>query len=86
MNELEKFAKVQKECLEIFEKKNHDYGSSYKDYGTIGILIRMGDKINRCLSIDKKSVTMVSEENLRDTLLDLHNYCTMAVMLLDDKS
>lgn len=28
---------------------------------------------------------MVNDEKLQDTLLDLHNYSAMALMLLDDK-
>jgi hypothetical protein len=27
---------------------------------------------------------MVSDEQLRDTLIDLHNYAAMAIMLLDE--
>ena len=28
---------------------------------------------------------MVNDESLRDTLIDLHNYSAMAVMLMDEK-
>ena len=47
----------------------------------------MGDKIARFQSITTKSVSLVNSESLRDTLIDLHNYSAMAIMLLDeDKS
>jgi len=35
-------------------------------------------------SISKSGVQLVKDESLRDTLLDLHNYAAMAVMLLDE--
>ena len=46
----------------------------------------MGDKINRLTSITKSGVTMVESESIRDTLIDLHNYAAMAIMLMDEKS
>ena len=44
----------------------------------------MGDKISRLQSITTKSVSLVNSESLRDTLIDLHNYSAMAIMLLDE--
>jgi hypothetical protein len=44
----------------------------------------MGDKIQRLQNISKKGIVMVNDESVRDTLLDLHNYCAMAMMLLDE--
>ncbi len=44
----------------------------------------MGDKIARLQSITTKSVSLVNSESLRDTLIDLHNYSAMAIMLLDE--
>ena len=46
--------------------------------------MRMEDKLQRLRSIDKKKVQLVNDESLRDTLLDLHNYAAMALMLLDE--
>ena len=37
------------------------------------------------LSITKNGVNMVNDESIRDTLMDLHNYAAMGVMLLDEK-
>jgi len=82
---IEQFKKVQNEGLELFHKKNTDYGDSFADYGTIGILIRMGDKIKRFVSINKNGVSLVNDEALRDTLIDLHNYSAMAIMLMDEE-
>jgi hypothetical protein len=76
--------KVQKEGLELFKKKNADYGDAFANYGVIGVLVRMGDKIARLQSITTKTVSLVNTESLRDTLIDLHNYSAMAIMLLDE--
>lgn len=79
-----KLLNVQKEAYELFVKKNHDYGDSFSTHGPLGVIIRMNDKINRLISIDKKGISFIQTESLRDTLIDLHNYAAMAVMLLDD--
>lgn len=76
--------KVQKEGLELFIKKNKDYGDAFAKYGIIGILMRIEDKIQRSLSITKNGVTLVNDENIRDTLIDLHNYAAMGIMLIDE--
>ena len=70
---------IQAEGLKLFIKKNADYGNSYKQYGLIGVLVRLQDKINRCLNITKNGIH-VHDESLRDTLIDLHNYAAMALM------
>lgn len=75
---------VQYEGLKLFERKNRDYGDAFARYGPIGVLMRMGDKISRLQSITKNGVVLVDDEQVRDTLIDLHNYSAMAVMLLDE--
>ena len=75
---------VQNEALELFKKKNSDYGDAFASYGAIGVLVRMGDKISRLQSISNKNITLINTESLRDTLIDLHNYSAMAIMLLDE--
>jgi len=75
---------IQSEGLELFKRKNQDYGDAFANYGVVGVLVRMGDKIARAQSISTKSVSLVDTESLRDTLIDLHNYSAMAIMLLDE--
>jgi len=84
INRIEQMQKVQTEGLELFKKKNQDYGDAFANYGIVGVLVRMGDKIARLQSITKKGVSLVNTESLRDTLIDLHNYSAMAIMLLDE--
>lgn len=76
---------VQKEGLELFKKKNADYGDAFANYGPIGVIVRMGDKIQRLMSVTDAGINMVNTESLRDTLIDLHNYSAMAIMLIDEK-
>ena len=76
--------KIQKEGLELFKKKNKDYGDAFAKYGTIGVLVRIEDKISRSLSISKSGINLVGDEKIKDTLLDLHNYSAMALMILDE--
>jgi hypothetical protein len=78
-NQILHMKQIQAEGLELFIRKNADYGNSYKQYGLIGVLVRLQDKINRCLNITKNGIT-VKDESLRDTLIDLHNYAAMALM------
>ena len=46
-NRVEQMIAVQEEGLELFKKKNTDYGDAFAEYGPIGVLMRMGDKIKR---------------------------------------
>jgi hypothetical protein len=81
---IEQMTKVQLEALDLFRKKNTDYGDSFATYGPVGVIVRMGDKIQRLISVSKNGVAFVDNESLRDTLIDLHNYAAMAVMLIDE--
>jgi hypothetical protein len=76
---------VQTEALELFRKKNADYGDAFSTYGTVGVIVRMGDKIQRLISVSNKGVALVDSESLRDTLIDLHNYAAMGIMLIDEQ-
>jgi hypothetical protein len=84
MNRVEQLKKVQNEGLELFTKKNKDYGDAFAKYGVIGVLMRMEDKIQRGMSITKNGVSLINDEGMRDTLIDLHNYAAMAIMLMDE--
>lgn len=81
MNRVEQ---IQKEALELFSRKNIDYGDAFAKYGVIGVLMRIEDKLQRSVSITKNGVNLVDDEKIKDTLLDLHNYSAMALMLLGE--
>ena len=81
---LTQLRRIQKQGYELFAKKNADYGDAFATYGAVGVLVRIGDKLSRLASIEKNGVTLVNDESLRDTLIDLHNYSAMAIMCMDD--
>lgn len=85
MDRTQQLENVQKDALEMFKKKNADYGDAFAKFGVIGVLMRIEDKIQRSLSITKNGIQLVSDESIRDTLMDLHNYAAMGIMLLDEK-
>lgn len=72
-----------------FQHKNAAYGNSFEEsvlkYGLISSLTRMSDKWNRIENLILHPSTDVGDEPLKDSLLDLANYCLMTVMVLDNK-
>jgi hypothetical protein len=85
MNRVEQLKNIQDKCREIFEKKNADYGDSFSSHGTIGVMVRIADKLTRFTNVTKNKLELkVDDETLKDTLMDLHNYAAMAIMCLED--
>jgi len=83
-NRIDQMKEIQNEALELFIKKNIDYGDSFAKYGVIGVLIRLQDKINRSLTISNNGIHLIKDEKIKDTLIDLLNYSAMAIMLIDN--
>lgn len=70
----------------LFEAKNRDYGDAFVNYGAVGILVRLGDKFSRLASLwGEKRNPEVQSESVLDTLVDIHNYCIMVLMVLDKR-
>jgi len=44
---------IHDEALELFSRKNKDYGDSFAKYGVIGVLMRIADKLQRAVSITR---------------------------------
>ena len=76
---------VHAEALDLFKRKNADYGDAFAKYGTTGVIMRMGDKLHQFVSVTKTGINLIESETLRDTLMDLHNYSALMIMLLDEK-
>lgn len=72
---------------DIYAAKNNDYGDSFgksfEKYGITAALVRMEDKWNRLNALTSGAKQMVGNESIKDTLLDLANYCIMTVMELE---
>lgn len=83
LDRVSQLKQIQEEALELFARKNKDYGDAFATFGLIGVLVRIEDKIKRALTIQQNQITLV-DESIRDTLIDLHNYAAMALMLKDE--
>lgn len=86
MDRVMQLERIQNECRDVFSRKNKDYGDAFAKHGTVGVLVRISDKMSRFTNISKKSLQIsVSDETLKDTLMDLHNYAAMAIMCMEDE-
>lgn len=89
MNDVQRFGRIQVEMCDTFKSKNADYGNSfsqlYQEFGNNGIItaaVQISHKYHRFMNLIKGAPAKVNE-SLRDTLLDLTNYCVLTVMELD---
>lgn len=72
----------------LYELKNKKYGDSFgqsvREFGYISALTRMSDKYNRLKQLIMSNQTgSDTDESLKDTLVDLANYCLMTVLELN---
>ena len=83
MDKIQRHQELLNTMHELYVTKNHDYGDSVHDtylkYGLISFLVRLEDKLNRARTISQKE-QLVKDEKIKDTLLDLANYATLAVL------
>lgn len=79
------------ECLGVADKKGKDYSgtedamSNFRDFGTLGIIVRLGDKYHRAKNLIKSGEQHVKDESIRDTLKDIINYAALALIMLDEE-
>ena len=77
-------------CVELnslYERKNRDYGDSfhktYLEEGMAMARIRLTDKLERFKKLTREGGQAVKDESVRDTLIDMANYCIMTAMEMD---
>ena len=87
--ELLKFhEKVCAEACGLMEKKNQDYGAdedpfrNFHEWGLIGILVRLSDKMARLRTFVERGTYAVITETVRDTAIDAINYCILFLAYL----
>ena len=84
--DVENFGNKAKECIELYAKKNHDYGNSFEkgcdDIGQAYAIGRLYDKVNRLINVSR-SESEVKDESVEDTLKDLACYSLMYLAYLD---
>ena len=82
----EKFIEVLQELSDLYHRKNHDYGDSFRksleEFGLVAAVVRMSDKMERIKALSKGEKAKVTDEKIRDTLVDLASYAIMTVMEL----
>lgn len=88
MNQTQYHAHICEELNKLYEKKNHDYGDSFhKTFVEEGLAmsrIRLSDKLERFKKLSRSNESsLVTDESIRDTLLDLANYAIMTIMEFD---
>ena len=84
MDRVKQLEEIHQEALELFKRKNKDYGDAFADFGLLGILVRLNDKIKRAITITENSISLVEDEKIQDTLIDIHNYAAMGLMLAEN--
>lgn len=87
MNRDERFAQhvcVLNDAHALFMAKNIDYGDSFAELGVIGVIVRLRDKLSRAISIERNGITLVHDERLYETCIDIVNYAAMIIMLRNE--
>lgn len=85
---VKKFNEIVCKMADTYEKKNADYGDSFgqtcDEFGIIAAIVRMNDKMNRIKQLSKKNA-LITDESIKDTILDLANYAVMTLMWVNSK-
>ena len=88
-NNIEQHKNILDSIHKTYIAKNNDYGNSFsksfEKYGITCAMVRMEDKWNRLESLVSGKKQMVSDESIKDTLLDLANYAIMTYMELENQ-
>ena len=83
---LERHGEICDQLKDLRKRKGNDYGSvfedTFSDYGLLAPIVRFRDKMGRIESLTKVK-QMVNDESIKDTILDLANYCIMTAALID---
>ena len=80
----QRFQELTQRMFELYKSKNTDYGDSarktFDRYGLTAYLARMTDKLNRLDALNRNQQNLVKDEKITDTLIDLANYCILAII------
>ena len=84
---LEKLTDVFEACIDLARSKNSDYAKvedaleNFRDFGVMGIIVRLGDKYKRLKNVIEKGDIAVKSETVEDTLRDMIVYAAIALIL-----
>jgi len=88
---IEKLTQYQKAELALVQKKNRDYASdkdpfaNFQMFGELGFLVRLSDKLMRLKQIFERGEISVTDESVKDTLMDLSNYANLLMAYRESK-
>lgn len=71
---------------DTYSQKNSDYGNSFtkvRDEYPEAISIRLSDKLERLKTLKAGKKALVSDESIKDTLIDLANYAIMELVEME---
>lgn len=83
---LERHGEICDSLKDLRKRKGNDYGSvfedTFADYGLLAPIVRFRDKLGRIESLMTKK-QLVADESIKDTILDLANYCILTASVID---
>lgn len=85
--DVDMFRHFLEEELALYQAKRKDYGKyPIQEAGIVGLMIRILDKTHRVLHLSKSGRTItVTDENIKDSLMDIANYSHMALLEIEHK-
>lgn len=87
MDRYERLKELMDNLLDLYRKKNSDYGNSFVDtVEKLGFAYALGTlnvKVDRAISVFRKGDYEIEDESIRDTLMDLANYSMMTLIEID---
>jgi hypothetical protein len=81
---IENLDKILQEMKQLLLMKDEDYGGATGEFGTLGIMIHLWDKINRLKTIEMKAIehpnAKINFESEKDTLMDIMGYSILGLL------
>lgn len=77
------YSEVINQCFEIFSKKNHDYGTSWRILRLPSITDQIFIKAQRIRNLQENGYSRVNEGQVSE-FIGIINYCVMALMLISE--
>lgn len=83
MNTQQQYTQIIGYCREIFQKKNQDYGTSWRVYRASALTDKIFIKAKRIRSIQENGTQKIADD-LNSEFLAIINYCIMALIQLEN--
>lgn len=81
-NTADEFAVATAKCREVFEKKMHDYGTSWRIMRPMSLTDQIYIKARRIRSLEEKNGKSAVNEGIEPEFIGIVNYCAMALIQL----